>query len=163
MIRNATPHDLPAIENIYAIARGYMARTGNPTQWGDSYPAHSLLESDIAKNELFVYEEDGIIHGVFAFILGDDPTYAYIEDGQWPNQKPYGTIHRIASDGETKGVFTHCFAYALSQMDEIRIDTHHNNKTMQHVVEKHGFKRCGVIYVSDGSPRIAYQYSKENP
>ena len=163
MIRNAVHGDLPAIENIYAIARGYMARTGNPTQWGNSYPAPSLLEGDIERNELFVYEEEGVIRGVFAFMLGDDPTYAYIEDGEWPNQKPYGTIHRIASDGQTKGVFTHCFSYALSQMDEIRIDTHHDNKTMQHVVEKHGFKRCGVIYVSDGSPRIAYQYSKENP
>ncbi|MBE5781915.1 MAG: N-acetyltransferase [Clostridiales bacterium] len=163
MIRPAQKCDLPAIEAVYAVARGYMARTGNPSQWGNIYPKHDLLVSDIEKGELFVCEEEGVIRGVFAFIVGDDPTYAYIEDGKWPHDKPYGTIHRIASDGQTKGIFTKCFAYALSQMDEIRIDTHHDNKTMQHVVEKHGFKRCGIIYVQDGSPRIAYQYSKENP
>ena len=160
MIRPATFADLPAIENIYAIARKFMADNGNPTQWGDGYPKRELLESDITKGELFVYEDEGTLHGVFAFILGEDPTYAYIEDGQWPHNKPYGTIHRIASDGTQKGVFTHCFAYALSQISEIRIDTHHNNWPMQHVVEKHGFQYCGVIYVSDGTPRKAYQYSK---
>ena len=37
------------------------------------------------------------------------------------------------------------------------IDTHEKNKTMQHVVEKLGFKRCGIIYIEDGTPRIAYQ------
>ena len=160
MIRPATLSDLPVIENIYAIARQFMADNGNPTQWGDGYPKRELLESDIEKGELFVYEEEGTLHGVFAFILGEDPTYAYIEDGQWPNSKPYGTIHRIASDGQKKGVFTPCFAFALSRADEIRIDTHHDNKPMQHVVEKHGFQYCGVIYVSDGTPRKAYQYSK---
>ncbi len=28
---------------------------------------------------------------------------------------------------------------------------------MQKVFEKNGFKRCGIIYVEDGTPRIAYQ------
>jgi hypothetical protein len=29
---------------------------------------------------------------------------------------------------------------------------------MQHVVEKHGFQRRGIIYIADGTPRIAYEY-----
>jgi hypothetical protein len=28
---------------------------------------------------------------------------------------------------------------------------------MQHVVEKHGFSRRGIIYIADGTPRIAYE------
>ena len=28
----------------------------------------------------------------------------------------------------------------------------------QHVIEKCGFKRCGIIYVSNGTPRIAYEW-----
>ena len=28
---------------------------------------------------------------------------------------------------------------------------------MQHILEKHGFQRCGIIYVKDGTERIAYQ------
>ena len=32
---------------------------------------------------------------------------------------------------------------------------------MQHLIEKNGFQRCGIIYVEDGSPRIAYEKIKE--
>lgn len=28
---------------------------------------------------------------------------------------------------------------------------------MQHILEKNGFARCGIIHVADGTPRIAYQ------
>ncbi|MBR2916226.1 MAG: hypothetical protein IKC07_01315 [Clostridia bacterium] len=38
----------------------------------------------------------------------------------------------------------------------LRIDTHEKNKTMRLVVEKLGFIRCGIIYIEDGTPRIAY-------
>lgn len=31
------------------------------------------------------------------------------------------------------------------------------NSVMQKAAENLGFKRCGIIYCSDGSPRIAYQ------
>ena len=162
MIRLAETKDLDSIVTVYAAARAYMAASGNPHQWGDSgYPHRDLLEEDIEKRRLYVIEEDGAVHAVFAFMFGDDPTYAYIEAGQWPNSKPYGTIHRIASDGQIKGMFTKAFDYCRSRIDEIRIDTHHDNKTMQHVVTKHGFVRCGIIYLENGDPRIAYQYSKE--
>lgn len=162
MIRLAETKDLDAVEQVYAAARTYMAASGNPHQWGDSgYPHRDLLEEDIEKKRLYVIEENGAVHAVFAFMLGDDPTYAYIEDGQWPNSKPYGTVHRIASDGQIKGMFTKAFDFCRSRIDEIRIDTHHDNKTMQHVVTKHGFVRCGIIYLENGDPRIAYQYAKE--
>lgn len=162
MIRLAETKDLDAIVKVYDAARAYMAASGNPHQWGDDgYPHRELLEEDIEQRHLYVIEENDAVHGVFAFMFGEDPTYGYIEDGQWPNQKPYGTIHRIASDGQIKGVFTKAFDFCRSKIDEIRIDTHRDNKTMQHVVTKHGFIRRGIIYLENGSPRIAYQYSKE--
>lgn len=43
----------------------------------------------------------------------------------------------------------------------IRIDTHADNKTMQHLIEADGFTRCGIIYIADGTPRIAYQWTAE--
>ena len=67
----------------------------------------------------------------------------------------------MAGDGRTRGIFTRAFAFALTKTDNVRVDTHHDNKTMQHVILKHGFTRCGVIYLKSGDPRIAYQYSKE--
>ena len=81
-IRKARIEDLDSILEIYAKAREYMRSTGNPTQWGTDKPRRELLEDDIRKGELFVGEnEKGELHFVFAFILGEDPTYSYIEDG----------------------------------------------------------------------------------
>lgn len=161
MIRPAEFADLSYIMEIYAIAREYMQKNGNGQQWGENFPPKSLLECDVRQKCLYVLHENGKVHGVFAFLMGDDPSYEYIEKGSWPNDKPYGTIHRIASDGKIKGVFEKCLAFCMEQSDNLRIDTHENNKTMQHLIEKNGFEKCGVIYVSDGSPRIAYQYSKD--
>lgn len=160
MIRPAQKQDLEAIEKVYTAAKAFMRSTGNLTQWSGGYPQRALLESDIEKKQLFVWEDRGI-HGVFAFILGADPTYAYIEDGSWPNGNPYGTIHRIASDGTGKGLVARALAFALQYTDEVRADTHRDNLPMQHVLEKNGFVRCGIIYLENGDPRIAYQYSKE--
>ena len=33
---------------------------------------------------------------------------------------------------------------------------------MQHLIEKNGFKRCGIIHIADGSPRIAYERTGES-
>lgn len=156
-IRKAKLGDLDRILEIYAYARTFMAETGNPTQWGDGYPKRDLLVEDIKKEQLFVIEKEGQIHGVFAFIIGEDPTYEIIEEGAWLNDRPYGTIHRIAGDGRVKGLLRICVQYCKQQVDTLRIDTHHDNKVMQGTIEKNGFQRCGIIYSVDGSPRIAYQ------
>lgn len=154
-IRRANKEDLPQIQSVYSFARAFMARTGNPHQWGSTHPPLRQLEEDVRLGNLYVAEDSAGIHGVFAFILGEDPTYTRIEDGAWHSVRPYGTIHRIASDG-SGGVFSAALCFCRSQMQHIRIDTHHDNKVMQHVIEKHGFQRCGIIYIADGNPRIAY-------
>jgi hypothetical protein len=160
-VRKATEKDLDVIMKIYAKAREYMRRTGNETQWNGGYPSAELIQSDIKKGQSFVeVGNDGNMHGVFAFILGEDPTYRIIENGAWKNDLPYGTIHRIAGDGTERGVFATAFSYCLEKTGNIRADTHRNNLTMQHVLEKHGFLKCGIIYVEDGTERIAYQYCR---
>lgn len=96
--------------------------------------------------------------GAFAFILGPDPTYAKIEDGQWLNDTlPYGTIHRLASAGKRPGVASDIINWCLEHCESLRADTHADNKIMQHILEKNGFTKCGIIHVADGTPRIAYQ------
>ncbi len=160
MIRLAAEEDLKTILEIYAIARRYMAENGNAAQWSDSYPDRELLEKDIRGRQLFVYAEDDKIHGVFAFIIGPDATYSRIENGAWKNENPYGTIHRLASDGAVKGVFGQCVEFCRQKISNLRIDTHNDNHTMRHLIEKNGFEKCGIIYVQNGTPRIAYQYSQ---
>ncbi len=154
-IAPATPGDLDRVLEIYAYARKFMAENGNPHQWGTATPRKALLEEDVEKKQLYVVWENGVIHGVFFFFLGEDPTYKKIYEGAWHKNVPYGTIHRIASDG-SGGIFRACLAYCSSKCDYLRIDTHADNHIMQHVVEKAGFRRCGIIYIADGTPRIAY-------
>lgn len=158
MFRGARRSDLDAIMQIYARARQEMAASGNPTQWGTSFPPQDLIEEDIDTNRLFVYLHNGEMEAVFAFVLGPDPTYAKIEDGQWLNDAlPYGTIHRLASSGKSKGVASAVIEWCLEHCQSLRADTHADNQIMQHLLEKNGFTRCGVIHVRDGSPRFAYQ------
>ena len=157
MFRGAVRSDMDQILKIYAHARAAMAASGNPTQWGDHYPPQEMLEEDIDTNRLFVYVVNGELEAVFAFILGDDPTYAKIE-GAWLDDKlPYGTLHRLASAGSRKGVAAEVIDWCLEHCETLRADTHADNKIMQHILEKSGFSRCGIIHVADGTPRIAYQ------
>ena len=154
-VRQAMGTDLERILEIYAYAREFMARTGNPNQWGKTNPPRHVLEADIQNGNLYVVE-DGQIHGVFAFLTGEDPTYGYIDGGSWLSDAPYGTIHRVASDG-SGGVFSALMEFALKRNPHLRIDTHRDNRVMQHVVEKHGFVYRGVIYLADGNPRLAFE------
>ena len=158
MFRGARHSDLEQILDIYARARKVMAASGNPTQWGDSYPPREMLEEDIDANRLFIYTVNGRLEAVFAFILGPDPTYAKIEGGKWLNDTlPYGTIHRLASAGHRKGVTDEVITWCLEHCESLRADTHEDNKIMQRLLEKNGFARCGIILADDGKPRIAYQ------
>lgn len=168
MIRPATRGDLPSILSIYTAARKFMAETGNASQWNDSYPPVSLVEEDIKKNQLYVITTDtgaqdtvplsDTVHAVFAFLPGEEPDYDVITDGHWLSDTPYRAVHRVASDGTIRGVVSQCMDYCKSQCSHLRIDTHENNLVMQHQLEKNGFRRCGIIHIADGSPRIAYEY-----
>ena len=162
MIRLATENDLDNIQEIYAYARKFMAEHGNPTQWGQTHPAVEMLQKDIEKEQLYVIEEQERLQGVFALIIGEDPTYKNIEQGSWKDMSLYGTIHRIASAPEAHGIMAQVLAFAWEKIQHLRIDTHENNKVMQHLILKNGFEKCGIIYTDDGSPRIAFEkISKE--
>lgn len=159
-IQTAKTEDLPRIEEIYSYARKFMEETGNPHQWGKTTPETTQLIDDIAKGDLYVLVSDEIIRGVFYFCIGTDPTYGVIEDGNWRSDTPYGTIHRIAGDG-SGGVLAAAVAFGKTKINHIRIDTHHDNKIMQRAIAKQGFCRSGIIYLEDGSPRIAYDLLTE--
>lgn len=153
-VRQAVPEDLRRIEEIYCYARRFMAENGNPNQWGTTNPPTEQLIRDIGRGELYVAADETGIHGVFYFYIGEDPSYGRI-DGAWHSNARYGTIHRIAGDG-SGGILKTAVAFGKARINHLRIDTHADNKIMQQAVTKQGFQQCGVIYIADGSPRIAY-------
>ena len=156
MIQQATLSQLPQIMAIYEKARAFMAQNGNPDQWGTAYPPEEMIRQDILHGKSYVNLQDDKICAVFYFAVEEDPTYGYI-DGAWLNDAPYGVIHRIAVGESGKGVAAECFRFAYERCGNLRIDTHEKNIPMQRCLAKHGFQRCGVIYLEDGDPRIAYQ------
>ena len=155
----AQTSDLENVLCIYERAREYMRQTGNPNQWKTSNPTCEMIVNDIDNGNLYLLYSDNGIEAVFAFIDGVDPTYNVIE-GEWLNDKPYCVVHRVASAGKSRGVLRLCMDYCLQFTDEIRIDTHKDNKIMQHSLEKLGFKHCGTIWLENKEPRLAYHLSK---
>ncbi len=160
MFRGANLFELDEIMDIYARARAFMAQNGNPGQWGDSYPSREMIEEDILSNRLFVCVINGQLEAVFAFILGEDPDYKEIEQGRWLNDEPYGALHRLASAGHRGGIVGLVTDWCLEHCENLRADTHADNKIMQRALERSGFTRCGIVHLTrlaGGEARIAYQ------
>ena len=164
-IRKTTEQDIGRLMEIYAYARDFMAKTGNPNQWGPTnWPPEALLSNDIKEGNSYVCTNDnGTVIGTFYFIQGKDiePTYREITDGAWLDDSVYGVVHRLASDGSERGIGQFCINWAFAQCGHMRIDTHTDNKVMQKLLTKLGFQRCGIIYViEDNYPRYAYEKVK---
>lgn len=156
-IRPTKLEDLETIQAIYEEARQFMRLNENHAQWVNGYPSDELLTADIQEGNSYVCEKEGQIVGVFAFIIGQDPTYTDIYEGNWLNDEEYGVVHRLGALPSEKGVGTFCLEWCYQQMPNIRIDTHGANVPMQRLLVKLGYQECGVIYVTDGTPRVAFQ------
>lgn len=158
IVRLAQVADLDTIMPVMDAAKGIMRSDGNMNQWSDGYPSREAILADIHRKGGFVMEDCGKIVGYFAFLPSPEPTYSYIEGGEWLDEKmPYHVIHRIASYPEVHGVFSDIMEYCFSQDPNIRIDTHRDNSIMRHNIAKHGFTYCGIIYLESGDERLAYQ------
>ena len=158
-IKKAKITDLERIMEIYRYAQDFMIRSGNPYQWRHSYPDRGLILSDIQQGICHIICDGKEIHGVFALLTEEDPTYRYIEGGEWLNNEPYVTIHRIASDGQVHDMFRCVADYCKNLSSNVRIDTYKDNLIMQRKLTENGFKRCGTIYLENGAPRLAYHWT----
>lgn len=156
-IRQTNEAVITRLHEVFAIARNFMIQTGNPHQWAASYPSTEQLLNDIATGDSYVCLHEGEIVATFVLRGGNDPTYDVIYEGQWLNNDPYATIHRIASTGQVHGIFAAVLRFALEHYSTIRIDTHRDNHVMQHLVLSSGFKYCGIIHCWNGDERLAYQ------
>ncbi|MGI6717586.1 MAG: GNAT family N-acetyltransferase [Bacteroidales bacterium] len=157
-IRHTTLADIERVMELYQIARNYMRSEGNTEQWVNGYPSKEYILAEMENGHSYVCEdENNNIVGTFCLIIGEEPTYKKIYNGKWLNAYPYATLHRIASQGGGAGVVKSCFDFSFSKCKNIRVDTHADNKTMNNAIKKYGFTYCGIIYIADGTPRLAYQ------
>ena len=158
IIRVARLTDMDEIMLVMDAAKGIMRQSGNMHQWGEGYPSEAVITADMEKKGGFVVVDDGMVVGYFAFLQSPEPTYARIYEGEWIDDvQPYHVVHRIASYPDAHGIFSSIMDFCFSHDRNIRIDTHRDNKIMQHNILKHGFTYCGIIYLLSGDERFAYQ------
>ena len=158
-VRAATVEDIDVIMEVFDAAKLFMRKTGNDKQWVDGYPSVELILNNIRNEGFYVCLSDGRVAGVFYFKVEEDPTYNKIYDGEWLNEKPYGVVHRIASNGTCKGIAAFCLQWCFEKCNNIKVDTHRDNIVMQNVLKKNGYTQCGIIYILSGAERIAFQKS----
>lgn len=168
-LRQATNEDLPAIKNIIHEAIAFLDEQGID-QWQKGYPSDGDLETDVKNGIAYVLVVDKQIAGFAALHQGLDINYLSIHDGEWINgvEGRYTAIHRIAVSSKFRG--QHLSQRLMSGLitvssvlgyHDIRIDTHPDNKGMQHVITTNGFEKRGIIYMKENeheeTPRYAYQ------
>ncbi len=156
--RTVEPADIDAVADIFDKAKAFMAQQGL-NQWSGEYPNADDVRSDIEEGIGWVLD-DGEVVAYAALRFGDDPTYRVIE-GAWSANEPYATLHRVAVAKVGQGLAGEIFRYAektclYNNCHWLRVDTHEDNQPMRRAIDKFGFTACGIIYVADGTPRIAY-------
>jgi RimJ/RimL family protein N-acetyltransferase len=157
-IRKTEENDLPALLDIFAKARSFMKKQGNPTQWPEWYPGASDVHEDMAHDASYVVTDQGWVVGYFA-LYSFDENYACIA-GHWLNDEPYLVVHRLASI--RKGAGSLALQYAMSRCPNVRVDTHKDNKPMKALLRKLGFVYCGLVPLLQrpSNVREGYMWSK---
>lgn len=160
--RGAVITDLNEILDIIRQAQDYFKNKGID-QWQNNYPNANVISNDIESKRGYVLVDGDIIVGTVSVSFDGEKTYDHIE-GEWLSSIDYAVVHRIAVRAEHKGkglasVILKNIEHICQQkgIHSIRIDTHEDNLSMQRTLQKNGFTYCGVIYLQDGSKRLAFE------
>lgn len=161
--RQAKISDLDQIMEIIELSKKYLKET-KVDQWQDGYPAKEDLRRDIESGNSYVLTNKDEIVATTVISLDGESTYNSIFNGEWITNEEYIVMHRVAVHNKYKGkgIFKELIKEAESlalnnDIFSIKIDTHRDNVSMQRAVVKNNFKRCGIIYLEDGSERIAFE------
>lgn len=162
MIRKTRYDDIERVSTLYKQASASLKAQGID-QWQNNYPNQYSLKEDIDQGISYVYEKDGNVIASVALILDGEVDYDVIEGGQWLDDLPYLTIHRIVIENQYqgRGISQAIMAFAVdlaqsNNLHSIRVDTHQDNRAMQGFLEKEGFHYCGIVYINQSLKRYAY-------
>lgn len=143
----------------FQIVRLWSAGKFFLTREGDCDAIIIFISQCQGETKIIVGKQDFHCDLSFGRFAGKD-SLKLIYEGAWLNDEPYGVIHRLATNGKQKGVSEACLDWCFERWPNVRVDTHRDNKVMQHILTKYGFQRCGIIYVKNGTERIAYQMKR---
>ena len=156
----AQEENLPVCIEILNSGRDFQRQQGF-TQWQDGYPAEEDVLHDIQNGGADLLTVDDVPAAYIYIGFDGDPAYPLIE-GRWHFEEPYGVLHRVAITSSHRGMGLSDVLFRLAGALVkshgfccLRIDTHEDNKRMQHVLTKNGFSYCGIVQ-QHGDPRLAY-------
>jgi len=153
MIRKAVPEELDAVERLYNELHDAKEAGLIPTIWRRGvYPSRATAQAALARDDLFVMEEDGRIIGS-AIINGiQNDFYAGVP---WRHRVPdeqVCVLHTlmIAPSEFRKGHAREFLAfyeqYALKHgCTELRLDTNERNTVAQDMYRRHGYTKAGTV------------------
>lgn len=161
--RKAVKTDINNIMKIINQAKVYFKEHGI-NQWQDNYPNVGVISNDIDNNYSYVLLKEDNIVATAAVSFDGEKTYDSIYEGQWISNNKYAVIHRIAVASNCKGLGLS--SHIIKNVEElclkkgvysIKVDTHEENLSMQKLLKKNRFEYCGIIYLEDGSKRVAFE------
>ena len=161
--RQSVKEDIEDILVIIKQAQAYLKEAGI-NQWQNNYPNYETISRDIDNKESYVLLEGNDIVATTAISFQGEKTYQSIYDGKWISDTDYAVIHRIAVDHKYKGtglasrIIDNVEKICLDKgVASIKVDTHEKNLSMQRLLGKNNFHYCGIIYLEDGSKRVAFE------
>lgn len=155
--------DIQDVIEIINGAKNYF-KEEDIDQWQKGYPNEKTIIKDIEEQRGYVLEKEEKVIATVALTFGGDPVYDTIYHGEWLSEEEYAVIRRVAVSGEykRKGVSTKLISNIEkicieNNITNIKIVTHKKNIPMQNMLKKNNFKYCGIIYLEDGSERLAFE------
>ncbi len=154
-VRKGEFKDLLGIIEVIKDAKELFRSSGS-TQWQDTdgYPSAKTFIKDLEENEVLVCTDGDKIIGVLVVSFQEEECYKGIVQGQWLNDNHYAVIHRLAvkkeyyRQGVAKKLLDQAEYVVLKKgILDIKVDTHEQNSSMQHLLESYDYTYVGVIYL----------------
>lgn len=155
MIRKASIHEQQAIMNLIKKVVIDM-ESKNIHQWDDIYPNAKVINSDLNKDTLYIYEDKGVIKGITVLNEHQDKEY---ENLDWEfNSGKQLIVHRLCIDPESQGKgiakaimnYTELYGKEMGY-EAIRLDTFIENEPACNLYERLGYKTVGTVKFRKGS------------
>ena len=153
MIRKATAQDIDAVEKLYDAIHTAEENGKQTIGWiRGIYPVRKTAEMALARDDLFVLEDDGKICGTG--ILNKIQVDSYAES-HWEHEVPderVCVLHTLVIDPDSAGkgygrAFVEYYeTYARENgCTELRIDTNARNEVARAMYKKHGYTEIGIV------------------
>lgn len=137
------------LDTIVEILKDVIKNKHEGSNWDESYPNRELLENDILKKEMFVFEDNDIINGVIVLNREQDSNYSTID---WEENDNPLIVHRLFVSPKVRGksigkeLLLNANNFAKNNgYKSIRLDTFINNIIAQKLYENIGFINKGII------------------